>query len=96
MQAWAAYAALVRIVGKDDPPPPPLTPGEGGGTPKPGRTRSKGDFRGIKFSTQPTTFELILLLTLSPQEWRYSAVIPMRIQHCPATGGMASRTTTMT
>jgi len=52
LQAWASHASLERIDGEDDPPPPPSSPGEGFGAPKPGRTRARGDFRGIKLSNK--------------------------------------------
>ncbi len=51
LQAWASNASLERIDGEDDPPPP-SGPGEGFGAPKPGRKRSKGDFRGFKLSNK--------------------------------------------
>ena len=52
LQAWASHASLERIDGEEDPPPPPSGPGEGIGTPKPGKKRAKGDFRGIKLSNK--------------------------------------------
>jgi len=52
LQAWASHASLERIDGQDDPPPPPSGPGEGFGSPKAGKKRAKGDFRGIKLSNK--------------------------------------------
>ncbi|TWB87344.1 IS4 family transposase [Synechococcus sp. Ace-Pa] len=52
LQACASHASLERIDGQEDPPPPPSGPGEGFGTPKPGKKRAKGDFRSIKLSNK--------------------------------------------
>ena len=52
LQGWASHASLERINGQDDPPPTPSGTGEGGGAPKPGRKRAKGDFRGIKLNNK--------------------------------------------
>jgi hypothetical protein len=48
LAAWASHASLERNDGKEDPPPPSCGPGEEFGTPKEGKKRAKGDFRGIK------------------------------------------------
>ena len=52
LQAWASHASLERIDGQDDPPPPLSGPGEGFGSPKAGKKRAKGDFRGMKLSNK--------------------------------------------
>jgi transposase len=52
LQAWASHASLERIDGEDDPPPPPSGPGEGFGATKSGKTRAKGDFRGVRLSNK--------------------------------------------
>lgn len=50
--AWVSHASLERIDVQNDPPPPPSGPGEGFGTPKPGKKRAKRDFCGIKLSNK--------------------------------------------
>ncbi|MFM7674471.1 MAG: IS5 family transposase [Synechococcus sp.] len=52
LQAWASHTSLERIDGEDDPPPPASGAGEGFGEPKAGRTRAKGDFRGVRLSNR--------------------------------------------
>ena len=56
LQVWASDALLERIDGQDDPLPPLSGPGEDIASPKPGRMRAKGHFRGINLSIQTLRF----------------------------------------
>ena len=52
LRAWESHSSLERIDGlDDDPPPPSCAQGFGGSTPA-GKTRAKGDFRGLLLSNQ--------------------------------------------
>jgi hypothetical protein len=48
LQDWASHGSLKRIEGQNDPPSPPSGRGAGFGSPKQGRKRAKGVFRGVK------------------------------------------------